>query len=1235
MLFSALATTTTTTSKATSSLGSASSMYRNTSSPSGTHTGTSHYELALLTLRIIQPAAILLFVLISLVNQPLKALFSRVFDPSRSTYQQVSIDDENPNRNEPAAVPEPTPVIVPVRSRRRQLTQFLFLALAATYAISATLIILRAVIPPKTWQPDLPLWGALDFQSLGGLLSWSSVAIACLWEERVRGRGSYGRGKAGWATFVGAAIDAALTVLYAIAKGRKALPDTSAWTIAQLSLVVFRLIALYPVLIVALSWDRVRFIRASELASSVPALQAPRALPGGESSSLLQAPGSSTSYGATSNPAAANGQNGGKSLAGSGTQTPNRDPNASMGLSVATQPPPPTFGVFIQRIRVLFPYLWPSKSIKLQSLALVCFIILFAGRFVNFFVPLTLGAVVDDLSQGIPPWTPIFTYAGLKAFQGSGGLLTVVQNFLWLPVEQYSDRQMSMMAFNHLLNLSMAFHTKKKTGEVLRILDRGSAINNFFEYLLFSLTPVFVDIGVAMVYMTRTFSWVIGAALFVVMVLYTWASVRLTTWRTQLRRMANNKDSICRAIHADTLLNYETVKCYSNESYEAERYRSALLDYQKAAYQVIASLNLLNLIQNLVLAFGTLFTIMLVAASVVRGETSSSQFVVFVTYLQQVYSPLSMLGTLYRVVQQNLVDTDKLMGLLEEKTEVKDAPDAKDLVVTDGVIEFQDVRFSYDGRVEALKGLSFKIDRRSSVALVGESGAGKSSVLRLLYRFYDIQSGRILIDGQDISKVTQKSLRKAIGIVPQEPSLFNTNIRHNILYGDPSATDEAVEASALAAQIHDRILSFPDGYGTVVGERGVRLSGGEKQRVAIARTILKNPPILLLDEATSALDSQTERQLQTALKTLMQGRSSLTIAHRLSTIINCDQIIVMDAGCAVESGTHAELIELGGRYSKMWEQQIKTQKEQEAVAASREAARGEPKEEEEEDDGDAPSAGGVGAAAPHQDPIQGAPQQAPPGLLGIVPPAKTGEEDNPLSPGSERGGKGEADSKVATTEEGADPEQKPSDEEGGGREEKKGLPSPPPRSSSRVSFPDAIDPPTTRTTENGNASEKEAKRRRVSSSTTKPSNSANQAFPSSERKLASSSPSNSTAFPSSSPQTKSLPPPPPVEEEISSESAGGVSSPSRMRKRMTSLLRRGGDGAAPTTEGGDESQIISQAELGKEQLIAQAEATTQPASTSSKEGEAERASSQVDKKKAQNRRKNLKKKEKKKEAQKK
>jgi len=540
----------------------------------------------------------------------------------------------------------------------------------------------------------------------------------------------------------------------------------------------------------------------------------------------------------------------------------------------------------------------------------------------------------------VDPWMPVLVYAGLKMLQGGGGIISASQAILWLPVEQYSERMMSLMAFEHLLNLSMRFHTKRRTGEILRILDRGASINSFFDMLIFRFLPIFLDLTIAVVWLTRTFTAAVGLSLLLIMFVYTYWSVKLTTWRTELRREANNKDSVSRAIHTDVLMNWETVKFYSNEGFEAERYRLSLLDYQAASAKVLVSLSLLNFLQNTVLAVGTLGMTLLVAHRVVRGQARPAEFVVFLSYLQQAFGPLSMLGTLYRVIQQNLVDTDKLMSLLEEETEVKDVPGAKDLEVTDGVIEFRDVVFSYDGKNEAIQGLSFVLDPKSSAALVGESGAGKSSVLRLLYRFYDIKSGQILIDGQDIRKVTQRSLRRAIGIVPQEPSLFNTSIRHNIHYGNTEeATDEAIQAAAMAAQIWDRIQTFPKGMQEVVGERGVRLSGGEKQRVAIARTILKNPPILLLDEATSALDSHTERQLQGALADVMQGRTSLTIAHRLSTIVNVDKIIVIENGRVIEQGTHPDLLERKGKYYSLWMQQVQTQKEQEAAAEAAAAAK--------------------------------------------------------------------------------------------------------------------------------------------------------------------------------------------------------------------------------------------------------------------------------------------------------
>ncbi len=468
--------------------------------------------------------------------------------------------------------------------------------------------------------------------------------------------------------------------------------------------------ALFPVLILALSWDRVRFVRAAELANeaaaagpSSPRQRAAPAAANGESTGLLSAPPLPPLL-----PTVAMNSNGSNANKKSAANSGHRLPTAIRTLPwVSRSLPFPRH--HLQGLSVTASSsssrIWPSKSLHLQLIAVACVILLFAARVVNFFTPLALGKLVDDLSNGRITLVGCSSLLGPQDVARLWNLLSVLQNIMWVPVEQYSDRMMSMMAFEHLLNLSMSFHTKKKTGEVLRILTRQRHQKLSSSTSLFSLLPVFIDIFVAMFYMTRTYSAAIGVALFVVMVAYTWASVQLTTWRTGLRRAMNNKDSICRAISADVLMNWETVKCYSNESYEAERFRSApCREYQKTEFKVIGSLNMLNMVQNLILAFGHLFTIMLVAGSVVRGETTSSQFVVFVTYLQQVYQPLSMLGTLYRVVQQNLVDTDKLMTLLVEKTEVKDLPDAKDLVVTTLSSSSKTCVFSYDERSRRSRG---------------------------------------------------------------------------------------------------------------------------------------------------------------------------------------------------------------------------------------------------------------------------------------------------------------------------------------------------------------------------------------------------------------------------------------------------------------------------------------------------------------------------------------------------
>ncbi|KAF8054164.1 mitochondrial half-size ABC transporter [Lyophyllum atratum] len=585
----------------------------------------------------------------------------------------------------------------------------------------------------------------------------------------------------------------------------------------------------------------------------------------------------------------------------------------------------PSWTEIWRRIRRLSPYLWPTKDNYLQLLASLCIVILLLGRVINLAMPLALGQLIRALEKPSEqsPWPYLFAYVGLRFLQGSGGL-AAIRDSLWAPVMQYSDREMSQLSFDHLLNLSFAWHTRRKTGEILRVLDRGAAINHTFELILFNIIPTFIDIFVALVAFCILFEWTLALVIFFVMFAYVAASVILTQWRTKVRRRMNERDVVTRGIHTDCLLNYETVKYFGGEEHEGARYREALREYQALEYKVIVSLNLLNLIQNLIITLGLLIGSMLVAYRVTNGQSDPGSFVVFITYLAQLYGPLNQLGYIYRSVNQSLVDTEKLLALLNEPTEVNDKPNAPDLIVNDGEIEFDNVNFSYDGRTTALHGVSFKVPKGSSVALVGESGAGKSTILRLLYRFYDLGEGegRILIDGSDIRDVTQKSLRQAIGVVPQDSVLFNSSIGYNIGYGKFGSSHDEIEAAARSAQMHERIMSFPDGYDTKVGERGVRLSGGEKQRVAIARTLLKNPPILLLDEATSALDTSTEKDIQKALQNLVKGRSSLSIAHRLSTIATADIILVLKDGQIVEQGSHKELLALDGIFASMWADQV-------------------------------------------------------------------------------------------------------------------------------------------------------------------------------------------------------------------------------------------------------------------------------------------------------------------------
>ncbi|KAJ9107844.1 hypothetical protein QFC19_002750 [Naganishia cerealis] len=508
----------------------------------------------------------------------------------------------------------------------------------------------------------------------------------------------------------------------------------------------------------------------------------------------------------------------------------------------------------------------------------------------------------------------------------------------WAPVMQYSDREMSNMCFNHLLDLSLSFHTKRKTGEVLRILDRGSAINSFFQVgfrarappvgrdtysnapppppsqtLLFSVLPVLFDISIAIAVFYFVYGSLLAIIIGTVMFSYIFISITLTTWRTKLRREMNDRDVITRGIHTDVLMNWETVKYFTSEARESARYREAVHAYQVKEYQVVGSLNLLNLTQNFIITAGLLAGSLVVSYRITQGKSDAAEFIVFITYLGQLYAPLHMLGMIYRQLNSGMVDAEKLLRLLEEETEIVDAPNAKDLVVTDGVIEFRDVHFSYDGKVKALDGVSFRIDKGTSVALVGESGSGKSTILRLLFRFYEIGSGAILIDGQDIREVTQVSLRRALGVVPQESVLWNDTIEYNIGYGRQGASKEEIVEAAKAARLHDRIMSFPERE--FAGQARVAWT-----YLTLSPPFFQNTTRSWENEAFVCLEVKSSewRSLGPA-----EGRSSLMIAHRLSTIVSCDQIIVMRNGKIIERGNHRDLLAReDGVFAGMWNQQI-------------------------------------------------------------------------------------------------------------------------------------------------------------------------------------------------------------------------------------------------------------------------------------------------------------------------
>ncbi len=576
-------------------------------------------------------------------------------------------------------------------------------------------------------------------------------------------------------------------------------------------------------------------------------------------------------------------------------------------------------------LRKLLPYVWQWRWRVGVALAF-----LVAAKLANIGVPLVLKQLVDalDLKAGDPravlavPVALLFAYGALRL---SITLFTELREFLFYPVAARIARRVSLEAFEHLLALSLRFHLERQTGGVSRDMERGSrSIQSLLNYTIYNILPTLVEITLVISLLSAKFDGWFAAITFGALVLYIGFTVTITEWRTHFRRAMNEQDSKANTRAVDALINYETVKYFSNERFEQSRYDENLRRLERASIKSQTSLSVLNLGQSLIIATAVTLLVWRATLGVVNGSMTLGDLVLVNALMIQLYIPLNFLGVIYREIKQSMIDMEKMFALLGENREIADAPGAKPLVHSGGAVRFDHVRFGYDPDRTILHDISFEIPAGKTVAVVGPSGSGKSTLARLMFRFYDVNAGRISIDGQDIRAITQLSLRQAIGIVPQDTVLFNDTVEYNIAYGRTGAGRAEVEGAAKAAHIHAFITSTPKGYDTMVGERGLKLSGGEKQRVAIARTLLKNPPVLIFDEATSALDSANERAIQAELQSAARNKTALVIAHRLSTVVDAHQILVMELGRILERGTHAELLALNGRYADMWRLQQST-----------------------------------------------------------------------------------------------------------------------------------------------------------------------------------------------------------------------------------------------------------------------------------------------------------------------
>ena len=612
------------------------------------------------------------------------------------------------------------------------------------------------------------------------------------------------------------------------------------------------------------------------------------------------------------------------------------------------------FGISPAQMRVvsaLMPYVWPRDRRDLQLTVLWSLLLMVVAKVVTVMMPFTFKWATDALVAGsggrLPDtasaWliaAPIFATVLYGVVRIAMTLLAQLREGLFAKVAMHAVRRLALATFEHMHRLSLRFHLERKTGGLTRVLERGRAgIEQITRMLLMILIPTVFEFILVLVVCMIAFDWRYVVIISAMIVAYLWFTIKATEWRVSIRRDMNESDTEANTKAVDSLLNYETVKYFGAEQREAMRYDKSMALYEKASIKTYTSLAVLNSGQAVVFTIALTLCMVLSARDVLAGTSSVGSFVMVNALMLQLFIPLNFMGTVYREIRQAMTDIERMMDVLEQNPEVADKPDAKPLIVSGGTIRFENVRFKYETDRTILDGLSFEVPAGKMVAIVGPSGAGKSTISRILLRFYDVAGVRVTIDGQDIREVTQTSLRAAIGVVPQDTVLFNDTIHYNIRYGRPDATEEEVLEAARLAQIDGFIKALPEGYQTMVGERGLKLSGGEKQRVAIARTILKGPPILMLDEATSALDSHTEKEIQDALDRVSRNRTTLVIAHRLSTIVHADTILVLEKGALVEHGTHADLMERNGLYASLWNRQRQAEKAREELARTLEEAK--------------------------------------------------------------------------------------------------------------------------------------------------------------------------------------------------------------------------------------------------------------------------------------------------------